>query len=186
MIESVRARFLSISALAAVLLVLPQPASAHLSVEPAFLAAGSAERLVLTVHNDRDETMTGFRLTVPRGFRILGAGSVEGWSDAKAGPTATWTGGSLAPLEPVVFEVDVKAAGVEPGPVELQGDQLYADGESITWPVPLTVVPPGQSTTGESEAVTGTAVAILTILGTLAVATFGLVFWQRRRARRDA
>ena len=171
---------------AAVALAAPGLASAHLSVEPGFLAAGSAEQLVLTVHNDRDQTMTGFRLTVPRGFRILGAGSVEGWSDAMDGPTATWTEGSLAPLEPVVFEVEVEAVDVEPGPVELRGDQLYADGESITWPVPLTVVPPGQSTTGESEAVTGTAVAILTILGTLVVATFGLVFWQRRRAARNA
>jgi hypothetical protein len=185
----VRARLLFLTPpLAAVALLSPARATAHLTPEPSFVAAGSEQQLVLTVHNDRDATMTGFRLTVPEGLRILAAGGDEGWSEAVAGPTATWTGGALEPFEPVVLEVDVDVAALEPGTVELRGDQLYADGESISWPVPLTVVPPGGSTTPvvESEAVTGTAIAILSILGVLVVATFGLVFWQRRRAGGNA
>src|SRR5919106_4387317 len=89
----------------------PVTASAHLSAEPAFLAVGSKQRIVLTVHNDRDATMTGFRLTVPKGFRIHGTGGDESWNEAVggAGATATWTGGSLAAFRPTTFEVDVEA-----------------------------------------------------------------------------
>jgi uncharacterized protein YcnI len=173
----VRVRLL-VSALAALALLTPPPAAAHLTTEPSFLAAGSTELLVVTVHNDRDEAMTGFRLTVPTGLRILDAGGEEGWTAAVEGASSTWTGGELAPVEPVVFEVEIQAAGVEPGVVDLQGDQLYADGEAVSWPVPLTVVPPG----GETEAaLNGQAIATLSILGVLVVATFGLVVWQRRR-----
>ncbi|MGH3110115.1 MAG: hypothetical protein ACRDQT_04255 [Gaiellaceae bacterium] len=175
-----RALLLLVTSLFALALAVPFPAAGHLTTEPAFLAARSVQRLVLTVHNDREATMTGFRLTVPDGLRILSAGGDEGWSEAVEAVSATWTGGSLAPLEPVVFEVRVEAGAVEPGPAELLGDQLYADGETITWPVALTVVPPGDTPNGDS-AVGGTAIAILAVLGTLVIATFGLVVWQRRR-----
>ena len=174
----VRVRPLLVSSVFVLALVVPLSASAHLTTEPSFLAVGSTERLVLTVHNDRDETMTGFRLTVPRGLRILSAGGEEGWSPAVEGSRATWSGGALATLEPVELEVEVEATGVEPGVVELRGDQLYADGEAISWPVALTVVPPG----GEAESTLGTqAIATLSVLGLLVLATFGLVVWQRRR-----
>jgi hypothetical protein len=163
----------------------PVSASAHLSVEPAFLAVGSEQRIVLTVHNDRDATMTGFRLTVPKGFRIHGTGGDESWNEAVggAGATASWTGGSLAAFRPTTFEVDVEAAGVAPGLVVLRGDQLYGDGDSVSWPVSLTVVPPGGSSAG-GGAVGGTAIAILTVLGVLVVGTFALVFWRRSRDSR--
>jgi hypothetical protein len=177
----VRARSLVVSLGVALALVSAMPAAAHLTPEPSFVAAGEVQRLVLTVHNDRDETMTGFRLTVAEGLRIVSAGGDEEWTAAVEGTRATWTGGALPPLEPVVFEVEVDAAGVAPGTAELRGDQLYADGETTTWPVPLTVVPAGESA-ADDAAVTGTAIAILAILATLAVATFGLVLWQRRRA----
>jgi hypothetical protein len=165
----------------ALALVASSSAGAHLTAEPAFLSVGSKQRLVLTVHNDRDAEMTGFRLTVPAGFRILGTGGGETWNEVVEEATASWTGGSLGPFEPTTFEVDVEAAGVEPGPVVLRGDQLYADGETVSWPVALTVVPPGGSAGDDDAAVGGTAVVILSVLGALVVGTFLLVFWQRRR-----
>jgi hypothetical protein len=179
MIRRVRAPLLILASLVALALVAPLPAAAPLTTEPSFVAAGSRERLVLTVHNDRDETMTGFRLTVPEGLRILGAGGDDDWNGTFERGSATWTGGALPPLEPVTFEVEVEASGVEPAVVELRGEQLYADDESTTWPVPLTVVPSGD----ETEASLDTpAIALLSILGLLVVATFGLVVWQRRRS----
>jgi len=173
----------AIIAIATIGLLLAGPAAAHLSVDPAFLAVGSKQRIVLTVHNDRDEPMTGFRLTVPEELRVLGTGGTEGWNEVVERATATWTGGSLEPFRPVSFEVDLEAATVEPGAVELHGDQLYAGDESVRWPVELTVVPPGGSP-GEDGAFGGTAIAVLAVLGVLVVASFGLVFWQRRRASR--
>jgi hypothetical protein len=177
-------RLVSSVALAATLaLVLAFSAFAHLSAAPAFLTAGAKQRIVLTVHNDRDRTMSGFRLTVPSGLRILGTGGGETWNEVVEGASATWSGGALAPAQPTTFEVDLEVAAVGPGTVELQGDQLYADGESVRWPVTLTIVPPGGTADGDEGAVSAAAIAILTVLGVLVVGTFALVVWQRRRAR---
>jgi hypothetical protein len=157
-----------------------QPAAAHLTPEPAFLEAGSKQRIVLTVHNDRDATMTGFRLSVPEGFRIVGTGGDGSWNESVEGASATWSGGSLEAFQPTDFEVDLEAATAPPGPATLRGDQLYADGEPLSWPVALTVVPAGESAPGD-DGVGTTAIVILAVLGALVVASFGLVFWQRRR-----
>jgi hypothetical protein len=164
-------------------LVLPAIASGHLFAEPSFLAAGGKQRIVLTVHNDRDETMTGFTLTVPEGLRILGTGGGGTWNEEVAGATARWTGGELAPDTPTTFEVDLEATTVEPGTVELQGDQLYPGGESVRWPVSLTVVPPGGSPPGDDGSFSGAAIAVLAVLGALVVSSFAFVVWQRRRDR---
>jgi hypothetical protein len=159
------------------------PARAHLTPEPAFLAVGSTQGIMLTVHNDRDAEMTGFRLTVPAGVRILDAGGDASWNESIDGAAASWTGGGLAAFEPVTFGVDHEAAGAEPGPVVLRGDQLYADGDTVSWPVTMTVVPPGGSVSGD-EGLGAAAIVILFVLAALVVASFGLVFWQRRREAR--
>lgn len=173
---------LSVAVGVGVALLSVEPATAHLTPEPAFLAAGGKQRIVLTVHNDRDATMTGFRLTVPAGFRILGTGGDGSWNESVDGAAASWTGGTLDAFEPTTFEVDLEAADVEPGGVVLRGDQLYADGNPLSWPVALTVVPPGESPT-RGEGLGSTAIVILAVLGALVVTSFALVFWQRRRDR---
>jgi uncharacterized protein YcnI len=173
----VRGLVISIVALA---LVLPSSAAAHLSVEPAFLASGSKQRIALTVHNDRDETMTGFRLETPGAVRIIGTGGAPGWNELIEGQTASWSGGTVPPNEPVTFEIDLEAIS-EPGTVDLQGDQLYADGEAVRWPLTLTIVPPGGGPLGVSDGLGGAAVAILVVLGGLVVALAAVVVWQRRR-----
>jgi hypothetical protein len=158
-------------------------AAAHLAVDPSFLAVAGKQRFVLTVHNDRDQPMTGFRLTVPDGVRIIGTGGGSGWNETVEGGAAIFGGSTLAPDTPVDFEVDLEAVSVEPGPVELEGDQLYAaDDESVTWPVSLTIVPEGASAPADdSGAFSETSIAILGALGVLVVASFAAVFWQRRR-----
>jgi hypothetical protein len=176
------ARLAVFVAISATGLQLAETAAAHLTAEPAFLAVGSKQRIVLTVHNDRDATMTGFRLTVPAGFRILGTGGDGSWNESVDGAAASWTGGSLEAFRPVTFEVDLEAAGVEPGPALLRGDQLYADDDTVSWPVTLTIVPPGEDPTGD-DGLGASAFAILAVLGALVVASFALVFWQRRRSR---
>ena len=156
-----------------------QPAVAHLSAEPSFLPVGGKQRLALTVHNDRDETMTGFRLTAPAGIRILGTGGGSGWNEFVEGETARWSGGSLAPDTPVVFEVDVEAVTTEPGTVELTGDQLYPGDESVTWEVSLTVVPPGEGPPAERGS--GAVVAAVAAVSGLALAAIAFLIWRRRR-----
>jgi hypothetical protein len=157
-----------------------QPAVAHLSAEPSFLPVGGKQRLALTVHNDRDEAMTGFRLTAPAGIRILGTGGGSGWNEFVEGETARWSGSSLAPDTPVVFEVDVEAVTTEPGTVELEGDQLYPGDESVTWEVSLTVVPPGAGPPAD-EGGSGAVVAAVAAVAGLALAAIAFLLWRRRR-----
>ena len=181
--DRMRRRIASCAVLAAGALLLPGTALAHLFVEPASIEEGGKQRFVLTVHNDRDAPMTGFTLTAPDGVVILGTGGGSGWNEVvdDTGTTATWSGSMLAPDTPVTLEVDLEAATVEPGPAELQGDQLYADGQSVRWPVTLTVLPVGGAT--DTGHVDGAAIVILAILGLILVGTILLVWRQRRVAR---
>jgi hypothetical protein len=161
-----------------------EPATAHLTPEPAFLEVGSTQRIVLTVHNDRDAAMTGFRLTVPAGVRILDTGGDAAWDDSIDGAAASWTGGTLAAFRPTTFEVDLEAAGAEPGPVVLRGDQLYADGDAVSWPVTMTVLPPGGSVE-EEGAVDAVGIIVLSAVGLVLAATLLLLARQRRRTPRE-
>lgn len=165
---------------AATALLLAAPAAAHLAAEPNYLPVGGKQRIALTVHNDRDETMTGFRLTAPDGLRILGTGGGSGWNEVAEEGTATFSGGSLAPDTPVVFEVDVEAVTTEPGTLDLTGDQLYPDGESVTWDVALTVVPPGAGPPSD-EGGDATAIVLLAVVGALLLVGVVLVWRLRRR-----
>jgi hypothetical protein len=176
-VRSVAALLLSLG----IALALPFAAAAHLTADPAFLFAGGTQRLAVTVHNDRDAPMTGFRLVAPAELRILGTGGAPGWNEVLDGSTATWSGASVAPNEPVTFEVDLDAVSAEPGTVELQGDQLYADG-SVPWPLTLTIVPPGGEVPSEDDGLGTAAVVVLVVLGALVLALAAFVVWQRRRA----
>lgn len=130
--------------------------------------------LVLTVHNDRSETMTGFELTVPADARIESISTTAGWSGEVDDRVARWTGGELEAGTPVDFEVALGAPAAE-GPVELVGDQLYPGGDSVEWPFTLTVVP------GDGEDVFGTTSLVsLTVVGLLVLATVAFVLVRRR------
>jgi hypothetical protein len=166
--------------LAAVLL-LAHPAAAHLSAEPSFLPVGGKQRIALTVHNDRDETMTGFRLTAPEGIRILGTGGGSGWNELVEGASARWSGGSLAPDTPVVFEIDVEAVTTEPGTVDLAGDQLYPGGDSVNWEVSLTVVPPGAGPPADEDGMLATAIVTVAVVGALALVVAAFLYRRRHR-----
>ena len=164
------------AAILALALLVPASADGHLSVTPTFLTAGEAQDLSLTVHNDRQETMTGFELTVPTGFSIASISTTPGWSGGVDGRTAAWTGGALPADSPVTFELAIEAPA-DTGPARLEGSQLYRDGEDIDWPVTMTVVPGSSddgSFLGEPSAVA------LGLVGLLALGTAGFVVLRRR------
>ena len=148
-------------------LVAAAPAGAHVTAEPAFLAAGSTATLRLTGPNERDEPMTGFSLTVPRDFRIVAAQSADGWSADVQETGVSWSGGSLAPEADATFTVELEApAG--PGPAELQAKQLYAGGEIVDWPVALTVIPssePSSQNIGWAVLTAVVGLGVLTVIG---------------------
>ncbi|HET8968529.1 MAG TPA: hypothetical protein VFN06_03795, partial [Gaiellaceae bacterium] len=119
-------------------------AAAHIVALPAFVASGSSESVTFSGPNERDVPMTGFALVLPAGLQIAHAHEVDGWDESVDGQTATWLGGPLAPTEEIGFGITLDAE-LEPGVVELQAVQRYADGNEVSWPVSLTITPEEES-----------------------------------------
>ena len=131
---------LAISVCSALALTLADPAGAHVTVVPPFVSAGDTTALSITVPNEREAEMTGFAVTVPDEFRIVGVRSNDSWRGTAQGTTATWRGGSLASGAEATFALEVEGPA-EPGPAALEAAQLYPGGEIVRWPVSLTVTP---------------------------------------------
>ena len=163
---------LAISACSA--LVLAGTASAHVVATPGFLPSGSSESITFSGPNERDDPMTGFALRVPSGFEIEHAHEVTGWDESVADSTATWNGGPLATDAEVGFGMTLKT-DMEPGVVELQARQLYADGSVVSWPVALTVTPAAESSS-QNLALAG----VVALIGVLAVVAIAMLTWRRR------
>jgi len=155
-------------------LVLAGSASAHVVATPGFLASGSSESITFSAPNERDDPMTGFSLSVPAGLEIVHAHAVTGWDESMDDSTATWSGGPLAPNTELGFGMTLKA-DVEPGVVELQAQQLYADGSGVSWPVALTITP-GEESSSQNLAVAG----VVALIGVLALVAIAMLAWRRR------
>lgn len=157
-------------------LALAAPATAHIEAVPPFLAAGDSETISLTVPNERDAPMTGFRVVVPSDFRIVAARPAEGWSAEVKGASANWHGGSLSPGAETTFTLEVEAP-TEPGPATLEAEQHYPDEAVARWAVYLTVTPAAETPSQNL----GWAV-VAAVLGLLALTAFGIFVWRRRSA----
>ena len=155
-------------------LVLAGTASAHVVATPGFLPSGSSESITFSGPNERDDPMTGFTLSVPNGLEIEHAHEVTGWEASMDESTATWNGGSLATDIELGFGMTLKA-DTEPGVVELQAQQLYADGSVVSWPVALTITP---ATEGSSQNLA--LAGVVALIGVLAVVAIAMLAWRRR------
>jgi hypothetical protein len=171
-------RSTGLAAALALALVLAAPAAAHVIASPTFLPAGETQTLELSVPNERDAPMTSFVLTAPAELEVVGAEDTEGWDAAVVGQTATWSGGTLPSKLSETFGLRVQATG-EPGAVELEAEQRYADGE-VRWPVALTIVP---GTADSSSGGGGGLVIALVAVGVVVTLAVGLVAVLARRRR---
>ena len=150
------------------------PASAHVVPQPQFLASGEAGTLALAGPNERDETMTGLSVTVPEGLHILRAEDTGDWTATVDERTAIWAGGRLEPMVEASFELELDVSA-EPGTVTLATTQLYPDGETVDWPVSLTIVPgAGGSDQNLGWALVAAAAGLVLTVGVV------LVLWRRR------
>lgn len=159
-----------------VALFVAAPATAHIEAVPPFVAAGDSDTISLTVPNERDAPMTGFRVVVPSDFRIVAARPAEGWGVEVKGASANWHGGSLSPGAETTFTLEVEAP-TEPGPATLEAEQHYPDEAVARWGVYLTVTPAAEPPSQNL----GWAV-VTAVLGLLALAAFGIFVWRRRSA----
>ena len=122
--------------------------------------------------------MTGFTLTAPDGLTLEHAHEVVGWDESIDGSTASWTGGPLAPNAELGFGVTLRA-DAEPGLIELQAQQLYADGGVVSWPIALTVTP-GEESSSQNVAL---LVGVIVLIGVLAIVAIAMLAWRRRTGR---
>ena len=167
-------RLLAVVATALFGLVAAGTASAHVVATPGFLPSGSSESITFSGPNERDDPMTGFTLSVPAGLEIEHAHEVTGWDESADASTVTWNGGPLSTDAELGFGMTLKA-DAEPGVVELQAQQLYADGSVVSWPVALTITPAKESSS-QNLALAG-VVALIGVLAAVAVAMLA----RRRR-----
>ena len=156
-----------------VALAVVAPAAAHVVVSPAFVQSGGTGTVDLTGPNERDVPMTGFSVSVPGGLEIVHAHGPVGWAASVVGRSATWRGGSLAPGDEATFGI-VLEVSAEPGTVELEAVQRYADGV-VRWPVSLTVTPAAESPS-QNLALAG----VVGLIGVLVLAAMGALAWRRR------
>jgi len=155
-------------------LVLAGTASAHVIATPTFLPSGSSESITFSGPNERNDPMTTFSLTAPAGLEIEHAHEIERWDESVEGSTATWNGGPVAPGEEVAFGMTLKT-DAEPGVIELQADQGYADGSVVSWPVALTITPATESSSQNLA-----LAVVVALIGLLAVVAVAMLAWRRR------
>ena len=154
-------------------LALVAPAAAHVTITPAGVAAYHTEKFTLTSPNERGAPMTGFTLTVPKGFDIVEAGHQTTWHPVVSGSKVTWSGGSLPPNTTAAFDVKLKAPAT-PGAVRFEAKQDYRDGAVVRWPVAFTVTPGTHPSQHLGRA------ALAAAVGLVATVLFVLVAWRRR------
>jgi LPXTG-motif cell wall-anchored protein len=157
-------------------LILVAPAAAHVVASPAFLSSGATETIELSVPNERDTPMASFVVTAPAGLEIVQAEESEGWNAAVEGTTATWSGGSLPAKLSETFGLRVMAIA-EPGALDLDAEQRYADG-TVRWPVTLTIVPGTPSSDAGSS-----SLVVVVIVGVGLLVTTAIVLLARRRRK---
>ena len=171
-------RRLAVLAAASIGLVAASTASAHIVATPGFLPSGSSESITFAGPNERDDQMTAFILTAPDGLTFEHAHEVAGWDESIDGSTASWNGGQLEPNVELGFGATLRA-DTEPGLVELQAQQLYADGEVVSWPVVLTITP-GEASSSQDVAL---LVGCVVLIGVLAIVAIAMLAWRRRTGR---
>jgi len=162
------------AALCATLALLAAPtAAAHPTVVPTSVTAGQRGTVTFVAPNERQVRQTGFAVSVAPPLAIVAAGASDvGWRATVRRSTATWSGCCIPPGDVASFTLELQAAD-EPGDVQLEARQLYADGR-VRWPLTLTVLP------AREEA--SSALTVLLVAGLGLAITVGLVvlLWLRR------
>ena len=173
-------RLTMLTAVCMAVLAAAGPAASHIGVTPGLLVAGDTQMLSLSVHNDLDRPMTGLSVMAPTGVQILRAGG--NWEAVIENGVATWSGEPLAANTGASFELDLAVDSSAPvGPLQLQAEQLYPEGGSLPWPIPVTVVPGTGAAEASSDA---TYVLALALIGVIVLASIGAVAWLKRRRGR--
>jgi uncharacterized protein YcnI len=161
---------------AAVALLLPTAASAHITIEPSFVEDGVETEIAFQTPNERPPNETvSLSVKAPPGISIDSASSPPGWNAAVSGSTVTWTGGRLVARTTTAFPVHVTAR-VRAGTYSFAATQTYSDNAKVKWNADLIVLP----ASGAAAPKQHPWAAIIAGVGVVAVSIVGLLLFRRR------
>ena len=126
---------------AAIALVVPAVATAHVTVSPPFVEDGVETEIAFTTPNERPPHATiTVRVTAPPGISVVSATAPAGWQATVDGSTVTWSGGHLGGRETASFPLRVLAR-VRAGTYSFTSVQTYDDDATVRWKAALSVLP---------------------------------------------
>ena len=161
---------------AAVALLLPTAASAHITIEPSFVEDGVETEIAFQTPNERPPNETvSLSVKAPPGISIDSASSPPGWNAAVSGSTVTWTGGRLVARTTTAFPIHVTAR-VRAGTYSFAATQAYSDNAKVRWNADLIVLP----ASGAEAPKQHPWAAIIAGVVVVAVSIVGLLLFRRR------
>ena len=170
-------------AAAAIALVVPAAAAAHVTVSPPFVENGVEREIAFETPNERPpHATTTLSVTAPPGIAVVSATAPPGWSATVNGSTVTWSGGRIENRATVTFPMHVRAQ-VRAGTYAFGAVQTYDDRATVEWKAQLSVLPAAGAAAPKQHpwgAVAAALAGVVVIAGSLV-----LVRALRRRPRQD-
>ncbi len=142
----------AIAAAAALSLVVPATAGAHITLQPKEAPAEAFVKLDVRVPNEKDNaSTTKVDVQFPPGFAFASYEPVPGWTakitrEKAAKPIVshgeeiteqisriTWTGGKIGPGQFVDFPISVQVPGKAGDTLTFKALQTYSDGDVVRW-----------------------------------------------------
>ncbi len=164
---------------AALTLLLPAAANAHVTIEPPFVEDGARTEIVFETPNERPpHATTRLSVTAPNGIAVASATAPAGWLVTVEGSRVTWSGGRIQGREAVTFPMRI-VAHVPAGTYRFGAVQTYDDGATVDWEADLAVLPATGSTAPERRHWGAIAAAIAGIV-VIAASLVGLRLLRRR------
>jgi len=157
---------------AAVLLVFPAAADAHVEMSPDRVDPGSFTLFTVLSPDESEQPLTGLRLTVPDGMEVDAAAATPGFTTQLVRDQShrivaiSWQGGSIAPDDLGLFHFSA-SVGSHEGTFHLVGVQTFADGTTKVWKTPVVEVAKASAGAGSDN---GSRVLAAAALGLAAVA----------------
>ncbi len=135
----------AIAIAAAVALIVPSAAQAHVTVQPSEVPAGGFTRLDVRVPNEQDDAATTkVEVEMPDGFIFASYEPVPGWTaevkTEKLDPPVEAHGGSYdTQVGSITWTADSDADGIQPGQFQDFGlsvgiPEQYPEGDALTFP----------------------------------------------------
>jgi len=166
---------------AAVLLVFPAAAAAHVEMSPDRVDPGSFTLYTVLSPDESTQALTGLRLTVPDGMEVDAAAATPGFTtelvrdQSHRVVAVSWQGGSVAPGDLGLFRFSASVGAAETT-LHLVGVQTFADGTTKVWKTPVVDVATEGAGSGSDTTSRGLAAAALG----LAAAALALGLRRRR------